>query len=165
MNLLEETWKVVTSAKTTQMENIFRCRCPITSALDIVGDKWTLVIIKQMLFEGKSTFKDFTESPEAIATNILSARLKMLEKFGIINKGNRPDNRKMNVYTLTEKGLSLTPILIELTLWSEKNIQEFHSNLNIDIALDTLKDNKEELYKQIIKTYNEFKQSLFRINE
>jgi DNA-binding HxlR family transcriptional regulator len=70
------------------MPQDFRCDCPFTSALDIVGDKWILVIIKQMLIEGKETFKDFTESDEAIATNILSAKLKFLEEVGIIIKTN-----------------------------------------------------------------------------
>lgn len=143
------------------MKNQFRCECPITSALDIVGDKWTLVIIKQMLFEEKSTFKDFTESQESIATNILSSRLRMLEKFGIINKGNHPKNKKTNIYTLTEKGLSFTPILIELMIWSKENIQEFHPKLNIDPELDTIKMDKEESSKQIIATYNKYQQSLF----
>lgn len=145
------------------MENLFRCKCPITSALDIVGDKWTLVIIKQMLFEQKSTFKDFTESQESIATNILSSRLKLMEELGIINKGNRPDNRKTNIYTLTKKGLSFTPILIELMLWSKENIQEFHPNLDIHSELDSIKKNKEQSYKNINRTYNNFKQSLFKI--
>lgn len=144
------------------MKDFFRCQCPITSGLDIFGDKWTLVIIKQMLFEEKSTFKDFTESQESIATNILSSRLKMLEKFGIISKGNRPDNKKTNIYTLTERGLSFTPILIELMLWSKENIQEFHPNLNLHPELDSIKKNKEQSYKQIIETYNNHKQSLFK---
>lgn len=144
------------------MEKQFRCKCPITSALDIVGDKWSLVIIKQMLFEEKSTFKDFTESQEAIATNILSSRLKLLESFGIINKDNHPYNKKTNIYTLTEKGLSLTPILIELMLWSKENIQEFHPNLNIHSELDAIKKNKEPAYRNIIQTYTNYKQSLFK---
>ena len=147
------------------MEEFFRCQCPITSGLDIFGDKWTLVIIKQMLFEEKSMFKDFTESQESIATNILSSRLKMLEKFGIIKKGNKPDNKKVNIYTLTEKGLSFTPILIELMIWSDENIQEFHPGLNIDPSLDTMRKNKEQSVKHIIKTYSEFKESLFKIKE
>jgi DNA-binding HxlR family transcriptional regulator len=92
-------------------ETRFRCDCPFTSALDIVGDKWILVIIKQMLIEGKETFKDFTESDEAIATNILSAKLKFLEEVGLIIKTQRPDNKKTNLYLLTEKGLALTPYL------------------------------------------------------
>ena len=65
------------------MEHKFRCDCPFTSALDVLGDKWMLVIVKQMLIEGKETFKDFTESEEAIATNILSAKLKILVELGI----------------------------------------------------------------------------------
>ena len=147
------------------MKDFFRCQCPITSGLDIFGDKWTLVIIKQMLFEEKSTFKDFTESQESIATNILSSRLKMLEKFDIISKENRPDNKKTNIYTLTEKGLSFTPILIELMLWSKENIQEFHPNLNLHPELDSIKKNKEQSYKQIINTYNNHKKSLFKIEQ
>ena len=142
------------------MENQFRCQCPITSALDIVGDKWTLVIIKQMLFEEKSIFKEFTDSQESIATNILSSRLKLLEKFGIINKQNHPENKKTNIYTLTDKGLSLTPTLIELMLWSKENIREFHPKLNIHPELDIMKMNKERSIKQIIETYNKYKQSL-----
>ena len=75
------------------MNSDFRCKCPITSALDIVGDKWTLVIIKQMLLEEKKTFKDFSQSDEAIASNILSSRLKMLEKYKMIRKEKREINR------------------------------------------------------------------------
>ncbi len=76
------------------MGNNFRCKCLITPALDIIGDKWSLVVVKQMLFEAKNTFKDFTESTESTATNILSKRLKMLESFGIIDKQKLPSNKK-----------------------------------------------------------------------
>jgi DNA-binding HxlR family transcriptional regulator len=76
------------------MRQDFRCNCPFTSALDVLGDRWILVIVKQMLIEGKETFKDFTESEEAIATNILSAKLKLLEDVGLIIKRKRPDNKK-----------------------------------------------------------------------
>lgn len=79
-----------------------------------LDDKWMLVIVKQMLLEGKETFKGFTESKEAIATNILSAKLKLLEEVGIITKNKLPDNKKTNLYLLTEKGLALTPIIAEL---------------------------------------------------
>ena len=144
------------------MEKLFRCKCPITSALDIVGDKWSLVVIKQMLFEGKTTFKDFVESPEAIATNILSTRLKMLEEFGIIDKQNLPTNKKTNIYTLTSKGLSLTPILIELTLWSKYHIQEFNPNLNLDQQLEIVEKDKEEAFRRIIEKYKKHKQAILQ---
>ncbi|WP_459212278.1 winged helix-turn-helix transcriptional regulator [Aquimarina rhabdastrellae] len=135
------------------MKTTFRCNCPITSALDIIGDKWSLVIIKQMLFEGKSTFKDFVESTEAIATNILSSRLKMLEEFDVVKKEKLPGNKKTNVYILTEKGLSLTPILIELTLWSKHNIQDVHPYLNLNKELEYVEMNKEESFKKIMENY------------
>ena len=144
-------------------DDFFRCSCPITSGLDIFGDKWTLVIIKQMLFEEKSTFKDFTGSQEAIATNILSSRLKQLENLGLIHKGNRPDNKKTNIYTLTEKGLSFTPILVELMLWSRDNIQEIHPGLNLHPELGRIEKNRNKAHHQIIHNYNIFKESLFQI--
>ena len=132
------------------LDKIFRCDCPVTSALDVVGDKWTLVIIKLMLLEYKKTFKDFYESDESIAPNILSARLKTLLKTGFITKVNHPDNKKTFFYNLTEKGLSLTPVITELALWSHNNIKEsdiYMLNMNIN--------NKSKLNQQIIDKYKE----------
>jgi DNA-binding HxlR family transcriptional regulator len=111
------------------MENKFRCNCPATSALDLIGDKWTLVIIKQMLLERKKTFTDFAESDEAIATNILSSRLKMLEEFKIISKEKLPHNKKTNIYLLTDKGLGLSRTIVEMILWSNENIKEFNPTM------------------------------------
>lgn len=112
-------------------DKTFRCDCPVTSALDIVGDKWTLVVIKLMLLEQKKTFKEFSQSNESIAPSVLSNRLKTLEKTGFIVKEKLPDNQKTNHYFLTEKGLSLTPVIIELALWSHHNIKPVD---NQDIA-------------------------------
>ena len=131
-------------------DKIFRCDCPVTSALDVVGDKWTLVIIKLMLLEYKKTFKDFYESDESIAPNILSARLKTLLKTGFITKVNHPDNKKTFIYNLTEKGLSLTPVITELAVWSHNNVREsdiYMLNMNIK--------NKSKLNQQIINKYKE----------
>ena len=129
------------------LDTFFRCNCPVTSALDIVGDKWTLVVIKLMLLEQKKTFKEFSESDESIAPSILSNRLKTLEKIGFIVKQKLPNNQKTNHYILTEKGLSLTPIIIELALWSHHNIKPVE---NQDIV--NFKD-KNELYLAIIERY------------
>jgi DNA-binding HxlR family transcriptional regulator len=137
------------------MNSEFRCNCPITSALDIVGDKWTLVIIKQMLLEGKKTFKDFFESDEAIASNILSSRLKLLEKYKIISKKKLPHNKKTNIYLLTEKGLGLTPTIVELTLWSDANIREYHLSIISDSRIEMVKNNKEESIKMIVESYKQ----------
>ena len=128
-------------------DKTFRCDCPVTSALDIVGDKWTLVIIKLMLLEQKKTFKEFSQSNESIAPSVLSNRLKTLEKTGFIVKEKLPDNQKTNHYFLTEKGLSLTPVVIELALWSHQNIRPFDNQ-----GIVNFKD-KNELRLAIIERY------------
>ena len=137
------------------MRQDFRCDCPFTSALDIVGDKWILVIIKQMLIEGKETFKDFTESDEAIATNILSAKLKFLEEVGLIIKTQRPDNKKTNLYLLTEKGLSLTPTLVELAVWSDKNLRDNHPTIVNGEVMEFIRRDKTVFANEIEKKYRE----------
>lgn len=135
------------------MKDSFRCDCPITSALDILGDKWTLVIVKQMLIEDSETFKDFTESDEAIATNILSARLKMLEEFKIITKEKLPNNKKTNIYRLTEKGISLAPIIVELALWSDTNVRPYHQTMRADHQLEFMKTDKTAAIKFVQDQY------------
>ena len=135
------------------MKGEFRCDCPFTSALDILGDKWTLVIIKQMLFENRETFKDFLASDEAIATNILSSRLKMLEEFKLITKEKLPDNKKTNIYRLTEKGLSLIPLLIELAIWSDEQVREFNPIIQKTPLMDQMKTDKETVIKMVTDNY------------
>ena len=137
------------------MRQDFRCDCPFTSALDIVGDKWILVIIKQILIEGKETFKDFTESGEAIATNILSAKLKFLEEAGLIIKTQRPDNKKTNLYLLTEQGLALTPILVELASWSDENLRDIHPTIMNGESMEFLRNDKTAFTNEIEKKYKE----------
>ncbi len=119
------------------MKNKFRSCCPISSALDVVGDKWSLLIIRDMLIKHKKTFKEISDSDEKIAPSILSARLKLLESYKLIFKTKVPDNKKENIYLLTEKGIRLAPIIIELSLWGNSNMREFNKiddieGLNLD---------------------------------
>jgi len=133
----------------------FRCDCPFTSALDVLGDKWMLVIVKQMLLEGKETFKDFIESDESIATNILSTKLKMLEEFGIIIKVKRPNNKKTNLYLLTDKGLALTPVLVELANWSDNHLRGVHPSIVEGEGIELLRNDKAAFVKILEKRYRE----------
>ncbi len=137
------------------MPQDFRCNCPFTSALDVVGDKWVLVIVKQMLIEGKETFKDFTESEEAIATNILSVKLKLLEEVGIIIKTKRPHNKKENLYLLTDKGLALTPVLVELARWSDGNLRDIHPTIVNGESMELLRRDKAAFAIELERTYRE----------
>lgn len=136
------------------MKDDFRCDCPITSALDILGDKWILVIVKQMLLEGKQTFKDFRESDEAIATNILSTKLKWLEHFNIITKSKLPNNKKTNIYKLTEKGLALAPVIVELALWSDGHAREFNPMIRKTKELEFMKTNRMAAIQMLIDGYD-----------
>ncbi|MFT4683664.1 MAG: DNA-binding HxlR family transcriptional regulator [Urechidicola sp.] len=122
------------------MKKEFRSGCPISSSLDVVGDKWSLLIIRDMLVKHKKTFKQISDSDEKIAPSILSARLKLLESYKLIFKTKVPDNKKENIYLLTEKGIHLTPIIIELSLWGNSNMREFNEiddieGLNLDKTL------------------------------
>lgn len=98
-----------------------RSDCPISFALDVFGDKWSLLIIRDMLFEGKSSYNDFLNADEGIATNVLTDRLRMLERRGIIKTARDKQDARKRIYTLTERGLDLLPILVELTLWSAEH--------------------------------------------
>ena len=97
-----------------------RSQCPISSSLDIFGDKWSLLIVRDLMHNKTRTYGDFTKSPEKIATNILANRLQILEDNGIIIKLPYPDNKVKVLYQLTPKGVDLIPALIEISLWGEK---------------------------------------------
>ena len=105
-----------------------------------------------MLFDHKKTFKEFSSTEEAIATNILSDRLSKLKEYGIISKGKLPDNKKTNIYTLTEMGITLTPVLLELLLWSDKNVREYNTTMRKKgIAL--FRNNKMATIEDLQKNY------------
>lgn len=98
-----------------------RSGCPVSIALEKFGDRWSLLIIRDLMVRGYKTFKQFQESGEGIATNILASRLQKLEAGGIIlREPEQSDGRKIN-YRLTEKGIDLAPVLLELLLWSAKH--------------------------------------------
>ena len=97
-----------------------RSDCPISFALDLFGDRWTLLVIRDLAFKGKDSFGDFLASDEGIARNILADRLARLEADGFIDKRPHPDDLRRSIYSLTERGLSLIPVLVEMILWSAR---------------------------------------------
>ncbi len=100
-----------------------RSGCPVSIALDIFGDRWSLLIIRDLMVRGYRTFKEFQESGEGIATNILANRLRNLEAVGIITtERDEADRRKLN-YRLTAKGIDLAPLLLELLIWGARHEQ------------------------------------------
>lgn len=98
-----------------------RSDCPVNFAVEALGDKWTLVILRDMIFWGKKTYGEFLKSDEKIATNILANRLAALESEGFIYKSPDPNDKRKDIYRVTEKGLSLVPMFIEMIAWSAQN--------------------------------------------
>ncbi|MCW9705529.1 winged helix-turn-helix transcriptional regulator [Fodinibius salsisoli] len=97
-----------------------RSNCPISCSLEIFGDKWTLLILRDVMLRGKSSYGEFLESEEKIATNILADRLKLLESEGVLSKKVSPENKSKYIYSLTEKGVDLLPVIIEIMDWGAK---------------------------------------------
>lgn len=98
-----------------------RSNCPINFILETFGDKWTLLVIRDLMFHGKRYYGEFLDSDERISTNILADRLQRLERDGVINKQPDPDNRSRAIYRLTQKGKDLLPVMLEITAWSGKH--------------------------------------------
>lgn len=95
-----------------------RSDCPISNVLDFVGDKWSLLILRDLMFFGKHSFSELQSSSEKMATNILSRRLESLEKDELIRKQIDPSDKRKKVYTLTKKGKDMLPIMLEMMIWS-----------------------------------------------
>lgn len=94
--------------------------CPIRFGMGIFGDKWTLLIIRDLMFKGKRYYGEFTDPEENIASNILADRLKKLEDHGIITKERDPTNLAKFIYELTDKGLDLMPVMLAIVDWANK---------------------------------------------
>lgn len=100
----------------------FRSGCPINLGLEIFGDRWTLLIIRDMMFAGKRHFREFVASDEGISSNILSDRLAMLVETGIVSRADDPSHRLKAIYSLTEKGIQLLPIIAQISRWSRRHM-------------------------------------------
>ena len=106
--------------KTPYKEDI-RSHCAVNYGVEIFGDRWSLLIIRDIVFAGKKTYGEFLKSDEGIATNVLASRLAFLEAQGILSRAPSPDDRRKDFFTLTEKGLDLIPLVLDIVLWSAKH--------------------------------------------
>ena len=126
----------------TENSKDLRSNCPINFAVETFGDKWTLLVIRDLMFKGKRYYSDFLASDEKISTNILADRLQKLEIKGVITKSADPENASKYIYSLTEKGQALLPAMIEVTAWSA----QYDSLTNTPtVFMKTYKTNKAAL--------------------
>lgn len=98
-----------------------RSHCPVNYGLEAFGDRWALLILRDIIFRGKRTYGEFLKSEEGFATNILADRLVHLVENGILRRDSHETDGRKDVYSLTEKGLDLIPMLFEMLLWSAKH--------------------------------------------
>lgn len=108
----------------SNVEQSRRSDCPISYSLDLLGDSWSLLIVRDIVFADKKTFGEFLASDEGIARNILANRLSSLEKKGLLTKNPHPSDKRKDLYQLTEAGLDLIPVLLELSAWGAKHEPE-----------------------------------------
>lgn len=98
-----------------------RSTCPISTALEVIGDRWTLLVIRDLMFAGKRHFREFLQSEEAISSNVLADRLASLVGQGIVTRSDDPTHAQKAVYSLTAKGLELLPVLVAMSAWTQKH--------------------------------------------
>ena len=128
-----------------------RSGCPVSISLERFGDRWSLLIIRDLMVRGLRTFKEFRESGEGIATNILANRLRKLETAGIIKaQVEKADGRKVN-YRLTEKGIDLAPVLLDLLVWAAR-----HEETAAPCALvDGMEKNRDQVIAEARRRWRE----------
>jgi DNA-binding HxlR family transcriptional regulator len=128
-----------------------RSGCPVSISLEVFGDRWSLLIIRDLMVRGFRTFKEFLQSGEGIATNILADRLQKLESAGIISaEPEQQDARKIN-YRLTEKGIDLAPVLLELLIWGAR-----HENTGISCGVvENMARHREEVLAEVRKRWRD----------
>jgi DNA-binding HxlR family transcriptional regulator len=123
-----------------------RSDCPISFALDIFGDKWSLLIIRDLMFKNKKTYGEFLLSEEKIATNILADRLEMLECAGLLKSTVDPAKKSKYNYELTAKGVDLVPVLLEIVLWSATHDKKTAAPKEF---VDRVKTDRQDLINEI----------------
>jgi len=124
-----------------------RSECPISRALDLFGDKWTLLIIRDVVFKGYRFYNEFLASDEGIATNVLADRLKKLEANGFLSSQKYEQHKRKKVYRLTELGIGLIPIILEMLVWGIK----YDDSLMIAPGVaDRIQNDRENLLEEII---------------
>lgn len=98
-----------------------RSECPIAYGLDFFGDRWSLLIVRDIAIYGRRNYGQFERAGEGIATNVLASRLKRLVQDGIVEKLSDPEHRSKRIYRLTQRGVDLLPIIVEIIVWSAKH--------------------------------------------
>lgn len=138
----------------------FRSLCPVATGLDVFGDKWTLLILRDMLFLHKSTFNEFKAAPELMPSKMLSNRLKKLESLGYLSRKKGEANKKNVHYLLEEKGMETFPIMVEIALFTTDFYYDHLGDTYTRVVKTRMKNDKDNYINEMIESYKSFKESL-----
>jgi DNA-binding HxlR family transcriptional regulator len=138
----------------------FRSLCPVATGLDVLGDKWTLLILRDMLFLHKSTFNEFKAAPELMPSKMLSNRLKKLESLGFLTRKKGEINKKNVHYLLEEKGMETFPIMVEMALFTTEFYYNHLGDTYTGVVKTRMKNDKDNYINEMIGSYKSFKESL-----
>lgn len=126
-----------------------RSGCPLNASVEMLGDRWSLLIIRDMMLLGRRTFKEFLGSYERPASNILADRLRRLEEYGIIRAERDPSDGRKLIYLLTTKGMDLAPVLTEMVLWAGK-----HEETENQPLIRLMQKDKQKFLEQIRRRWS-----------
>jgi DNA-binding HxlR family transcriptional regulator len=121
-----------------------RSGCPLNVSVEVLGDRWSLLIIRDMMLRGFRTYKEFLQSYEGIATNMLADRLRKLLAYGIITTERDPSDGRKTIYRLTRKGIDLAPVLTEMVLWAAA-----HEDTGNQALVQLIRKGKEEFVNAV----------------
>jgi DNA-binding HxlR family transcriptional regulator len=137
----------------------FRSLCPIATGLDVIGDKWTLLILRDMIFFHKSTFNEFKAAPELMPSKMLSNRLKKLESMGFLSRKKGEQNKKKVHYILEDKGIETFPIMVEIMIFTTDFFYDHLGDTYTKGVKTKVKNDKENYINGMIGRYKEFKEN------
>lgn len=139
---------------------MFRSLCPIATGLDVVGDKWTLLILRDMMFFHKSTFNEFKTALELMPSKMLSNRLKKLESLGFVSRQKGVLNKKNVHYILEDQGIETFPIMVELMIFTTDFFYDHLGDTYTKGVKTTIKNDKQTYINEMTSSYRKFKENL-----
>lgn len=154
--------EIITDQKPKMKVRDNRSSCPVSTCLEIIGDNWSLVLIRDLFLE-RTTFTEFMNSPERISSNILTDRINKLTKYNLIEYRVHPNNRKIKQYYLTQAGIDLYPIIYDLIVWSIDHIDMEFNPIAVDWYQKNERLDRNQITRNDTESYKDFKAQLLSL--
>jgi DNA-binding HxlR family transcriptional regulator len=145
---------------TKDKKEVFRSLCPVATGLDVLGDKWTLLVLRDMLFFHKTTFNEFKAALELMPSKMLSNRLKKLESLGFLSRKKGETNKKNVHYVLEDKGIETFPIMVEMAIFTTDFYYDHLGDTYTGVVKTRMKNDKNVYINEMMDGYRKFKEGL-----